>query len=108
MNNEPKISFAEILLITPFFLIADAINIFLIFLGSDDFFIVDMIRFPISQIYLRMKGVKATVDLATNLLEMIPYVGALPLSTIGWCIAVWMDRRQAARAMPQGEVDAAA
>lgn len=92
MDQEPKISITEIVFITPLFVLFDSIGIALVSFGIDDFFLLDIIRFPVSQIYLRMKGVKGTTTLVGNILESIPYVGALPISTICWLITVYLDR----------------
>lgn len=89
---QPKISIAEMVIITPIFLIFDTIGILLIFVGLDDFFILDAVRFPLSQFYIFMKGLKGTTTLIGNLLETIPYIGALPNSTICWLITIYMDR----------------
>ena len=91
-GREPKFSITEIVLITPYYLLSDAIGIILVFFGVDDFFILDAIRFPVSQIYLRIKGVAGTATLVSNLLEVIPYVGALPCASVGWFITIYIDR----------------
>lgn len=92
MENQPKISTTEIVFITPLFILDDIIGIILLLVGLDDFFIMDIIRFPLSQFYLRLKGIKGTSMLIANILETIPYVGALPNATIGWLIVIWLDR----------------
>ncbi len=91
-KHQPKLNIADIVFITPYYLLADGIGIVLFFFGLDDFFILDAIRFPATQVYLRMSGVNATFDLISNLLEMIPYAGALPISTIGWILTIMADR----------------
>ncbi len=95
MSPEPKISLPEIVYITPLFLLTDIIGIILVIFALDDFFILDIIRFPLSQLYLKIKGVKGTATLVANILECIPYVGALPNATIGWLITVWLDHHPA-------------
>jgi len=95
MEHEPKISLTEIFFITPLFLICDIIGIVLVCFGLDDFFLLDIIRFPLSQVYLYFKGLKGTVTLIGNILETIPYVGALPISTTAWLITVWIDHNPA-------------
>lgn len=90
---EPKISLPEILIVGPlFFVIPDLIEIALIFFGLDDFGIVDIYSFFTSQIYLYLKGVKPTYALITNCLELIPYIGWLPMRTVGFSITVFVDR----------------
>lgn len=92
MEQEPKISIVEIVYITPLYVISDIIGIILLMFGLDDFGLIDIIRFPVSQIYLRMKGVKGTATLIGNILEVIPYIGALPNATVMWFITIWLDR----------------
>lgn len=89
---QPKISFVEIIILTQIFMIFDAIGMVLILFGLDDFFILDALRFPFSQFYIYMKGLKGGATLVGNLLETIPYIGALPNSTVCWLITVYMDR----------------
>lgn len=91
-EDQPKISLPELVFITPFFIITDTIGMALAFFGLDDFGLIDLFQFPISQIYLRMKGVRGTAMLVGNVLETLPYVGALPNETVSWLITVWLDR----------------
>lgn len=91
MDSRPKISTVEIVFITPLFVLTDVIGVILGLMGLDDIFILDIIRTIPSQTYLWLKGVRGTQMLIANLLEAIPYVGALPLATIGWLVTVWID-----------------
>ncbi|MDD5547929.1 MAG: hypothetical protein PHN74_03515 [Candidatus Pacebacteria bacterium] len=86
-----KISTAEFLIVLQLFLINDIIGIVLICFALDDFFLLDVIRFPLSQLYLRIKGIKGLAMLVGNILETIPYVGALPNATIAWLVITWLD-----------------
>jgi len=88
---EPKISTPEAILVIMVLMLADGIELLLLFLALDDFWISDAIAFPLTQFYLRMKGVKGTASLVANLLELIPYVGWLPLRTIGFATVVYLD-----------------
>jgi len=88
----PKISTVEIVFITPLFLINDIIGIILILAGLDDIFILDIIRILPSQAYLWFKGLRGTYMMTANIIEIIPYVGALPAATVGWLATVWLDR----------------
>ncbi len=90
-KHEPKISLPEAMLIVEYVLIADIIGIALLLFGLDDFFILDILTFPVTQIYFRMKGVRAGYDLGAGLLELIPYVGALPIKTIGVLVTIALD-----------------
>ena len=92
-QHEPKISLPEIIIITPYFLLTDIIGIALASFGLDDYFLLDIIRFPASQLYLRLKGLKSTANTVTSILEALPYVGALPFATIGWLITIYLDQR---------------
>lgn len=90
---EPKISLPEILVVGPlFFIVPDLIEIFLIFIGLDDFWIIDIYSLLTSQIYLYLKGVKPIYALIANCLELIPYAGWLPMRTLGFIITVFVDR----------------
>ncbi len=92
MEHEPKISLEEIVIITPYLLLLDGLGILLVAVGMDDFFILDAVRFPVTQLYMRFKGVKGTSMLIGNILELIPYVGGLPISTVAWLITIYLDR----------------
>ena len=91
MKPEPKISIPEGIIGIFVLLIADGVELALLFAGLDDFWISDAIAFPLTQLYLRMKGLKGTASLVANILELIPYVGWLPLRTIGFVIVLYMD-----------------
>lgn len=85
-----KISMVEAILLVAYIGLTDLIGIVLVFFGLDDFFILDILTFPVTQLYFRMKGVKATADLVTNILELIPYLGALPIRTVGLIITIYI------------------
>ena len=90
----PKISIAEAILLLMYIGATDLVGFLLVFVGLDDFFLLDLLTFPVTQIYFRMKGVKGKLDLVMNALEVIPYVGFLPLRTIGVAYIIWKDRHQ--------------
>lgn len=90
-QHGPKISLAEIVIITPYLLIIDLIGIALFSVGLDDYGLLDIIRFPITQLYLRMKGVKGNIDLIGNIVKLIPYVGVIPF-TFFWFATIYLDR----------------
>ena len=90
-KHESKISLPEALLVTQYVMIADVIGVVLLLVGLDDFFILDILTFPVTQIYFRMKGVSAGYDLVAGLFEMIPYVGALPIKTVGVIATIAVD-----------------
>ncbi len=89
---KPKISTVEALLLLMYIGATDLVGFLLIFVGLDDFFLLDLLTFPVTQIYFKMKGVKANYAFVTNILELVPYLGALPLRTIGVAAVIWMDR----------------
>ncbi|MEK7635898.1 MAG: hypothetical protein AAB405_02290 [Patescibacteria group bacterium] len=86
---EKKISLPEIILINLYIIPLDAIGLLLVFFGLDDFWIIDILTFPITQFYFRMIGAKANADLITSLVELIPYVGALPIKSIGVNLTIY-------------------
>lgn len=86
MPPEPKISTAEAILLIFFALIADAIN-WIPILNI----ISAIITFVITQLYFRMKGVKATWNLVMELPEFIPVISVLPLTTAGVAITIFID-----------------
>src|SRR3989344_7351510 len=92
MNSEPKIPLPIAFLLVCYIALTDIIGIILVFFALDDFWIIDLLTFPVTQLYFRMKGIGAEYDLTMNLLELIPYVGALPLRTVGVCMVIYADR----------------
>lgn len=94
MAKEPSISLVAAILIVAYVVIADLIGVFLVFFGLDDFMLLDILVMPVTQFYFRLKGVKANYDLVTQAAEFAPYVGALPLKTVGVLVVIWLDWRQ--------------
>jgi hypothetical protein len=90
-NHEPKISLVEIIFVFPYVLLIDILEIVLTLLAIDDFWILDILTSPVLG-YLYVKNVNATRQLVTYVLELIPYVGNLPLLTIGFLLIVFFDR----------------
>ena len=91
MNEENKIiSLPETIILGMYIGFTDLIGLALVFFALDDFFILDILTFPVTQFYFRMKGVKGTADLITNGLELVPYLGALPMRTIGLFITIYL------------------
>ena len=68
----------------------DSLGLLLVFVGLDDFGIIDLLTAPVTQFYFRMKGAKASADLIASAVEFIPYVGALPIKTIGMNITIYL------------------
>lgn len=88
---EPKISTAEAILLIIFALIADVIN--LIPLIN---ILATVITFTLTQLYFRMKGIKATFNMVMQFLEFIPVISALPLTTVGVIVVIILDHNQKA------------
>ncbi len=72
--------------------LVDLVELALVFFGLDDFWISDAIAFPLTQIYLRMKGVRGTYELIGNIIELIPYAGWIPFRTLGMIATIYVDR----------------
>ena len=89
-NSEKVISLPETILIMEYVILLDLIGIGLAFAALDDFFILDLLSTPVTQFYFRMKGVKSTADLISSGLELIPYVGSLPIKSVGVAITIYM------------------
>lgn len=89
-ENAVKITPVEILYLNMYIIPLDVICLILVFFGLDDFWIMDLLTFPVTQFYFRMKGAKAGVDLAASLLELVPYLGALPIKSVGLNIAIYL------------------
>ncbi len=81
-EDQKKVSLPEAIMLFLYIGGLDLVGLLLIFFALDDFGIIDILSFPVTQFYFRMKGIKATADLVGNLVELIPYVGALPIRTI--------------------------
>lgn len=92
-QNNPKISDIEAFVLLSYIGLTDLVGMVLVLFALDDFFILDILTFPVTQIYFRMKKIsKVEYDLAANLAELVPYLGALPLRTIGVAMVIWTDR----------------
>lgn len=70
----------------------DVIDIILKFAALDDFWILDALWFPVTQIYFRIKGVNGTYNVVMSGAELIPYVGALPLRVVGCWMVIYADK----------------
>jgi len=102
MEQSHKITGIEAFFLISMALIIDIIGIILIFFLLDDLFILDTFGIT-TQLYFRMRGVNgAGYDLAYSIGEFIPYVGALPLKTVGILTVLWIDRH------PEGSLAKAA
>ncbi|MBI5306303.1 hypothetical protein HZB04_01835 [Candidatus Wolfebacteria bacterium] len=89
-EQEKKISLPEIILLNLYIIPLDLIGLVLFFFGLDDFGIIDILTFPVTQFYFRIKGVKASADLFGSIVELIPYVGALPIKSVAMNINIWI------------------
>src|SRR3972149_2079295 len=104
---EPKISLPEVILIGLIFALIDLIEVVIIFVGLDDFWILDLVASAIF-IYLFIKGVPAMRQLVCWVIELIPWLGALPLLTVGWGLTVWADHHPSGALAKAGAVAGAA
>ncbi|TSC82826.1 MAG: hypothetical protein G01um101420_8 [Parcubacteria group bacterium Gr01-1014_20] len=90
-DHEPLISLVEILIIAPYILVIDIIGILLAFLALDDFFILDILMLPVLG-YLWFKGVPLTRYVSSAIGEAIPWIGDLPLYSVGFILTIVADR----------------
>lgn len=90
MENQKKISLPEIIIILLYIVPLDALGLILLLFGLDDFWIIDMLTFPVTQFYFRIKGVRAGADLIASMVELIPYVGTLPIKTVGVVLTIYL------------------
>jgi hypothetical protein len=86
------------LFLIAYMLVIDVIGIVLVVFGLDDFFILDVLSWPVTWLYFRIKGVNGAYNNIMSIAEVFPYVGALPLKTLGVILVLWMDRH------PDGKV----
>ncbi len=86
-SNDQKNNTAAIL-IGAFIALTDAIGILLAFFGLDDFLVLDVITWPLTAIYFIYNKRGGWYNTAANLLELIPYVGALPIRTVGFLLGL--------------------
>lgn len=97
---QPKISDVEIVLMGGICLFFDAIELVLLFFALDDFWILDTFASAIA-IYFWFKGVSAIRYVVTWAIELIPWVGGLPLKTFGFAMTVYLDRHPKLAAVAQ-------
>ncbi|MDP2696223.1 MAG: hypothetical protein Q8O87_03180 [bacterium] len=91
MEQKPKLYLAETIILLMIAVIIDATGIFLLFFALDDFFITDIFGLTMNG-YFRIRKVNgAGYDLVASLLEVIPYLGALPFKTVGVATVAWID-----------------
>lgn len=88
---EPKISAPEIILVTIYLGIIDSLELLIVFIGLDDFWIGDILAAPVVG-YLWLKGVPPMRQAIAWLAELVPYLGTLPILTVGFLATVYLDR----------------
>lgn len=77
-------------------LLLDVIGILLVFVGGEDFGLLDIAGSP-TNIYFYFKGIPRYVRKwsdYTSILEVIPFVGILPLKFIGVLVVLYYDRHR--------------
>jgi hypothetical protein len=98
-EQEPKFSLVEIILLLMIAVPVDILEPIVDFaspvpvLGQILLIVmwfIDLITFAIIQFWLIMKGERGLWALSANLLEMIPYVNALPLRTFGVILTIYL------------------
>lgn len=91
-DHEPKILLAEAIFVGLFIFGVDVVEMIpVVNILVGDIPLTDILAFPATQIYLRMKGVRGTYQFFGNALEVIPVVGWFPLRTAGFVITVIAD-----------------
>ena len=86
-EQQPKISTPEAILILMVTAIADLISI--IPLVN---WLASIVMFPVTQFYLRLKGIKGMYMMIGNVIELIPILSALPAYTTMMAITIYVDR----------------
>ena len=76
-----RIGLVEAFLMLFIAVILDLINIIIIFIGLDDFFILELISFPLYGLWFHFKGGQWTHSLRGSIIEAVPYLGWLPFYT---------------------------
>lgn len=118
-GNTKKISIEEIILITPFILLADLFEFLStlispvpvvgqVALGLSWF--IGLIVFGLVQFYLFMKGIRNLWFLAGGLVDQIPIVGGFPAKTATWIVVIFMvnnPKVQKAASVATGKVSSA-
>jgi hypothetical protein len=93
---KPKLSIWEIIIITPFYLISDSLELLLFLFGLSDFGMISLVRTSVSEFYFvvikKMRKEIWLTSLAVGVITAMPYIGALIPSTIGWGMVVFIDQ----------------
>lgn len=93
---KPKLSTWEIVIITPFYLISDTLELLLFLTALTDFGMISLVRTSVSEFYfviIKKMGKEIwQTSLVVGIITAIPYIGALIPSTLGWGIVVFLDQ----------------
>ena len=96
-EHEPKLSLTEIVFITPFYLISDALDWLIFLFGMDDFGLISTVRTSVSEFYfivIKKMGKEIwLMSLLIGIITAIPYIGQLFPSTLGWIAVVIIDHK---------------
>lgn len=103
----PKLSTAEIIVVGFFFATIDIIDLVGLLFALPLSTFTSVIAFPASQLYARMRGIRQDMILISNGLELLPWIGDLPLRTIAFGITAYMENNPKAKALA-GKVTGAA
>ncbi len=105
MEEKPKFSLVEIILILMIVIPIDVLEAIVALISPVpvigqialvSMFFGDLISLFVIQFWLIMKGIKGYWTLSANLLELIPYVNALPLRSIGVIATIILANREEA------------
>ena len=97
-QDQQNISLVAATVFTAFLLTLDLVELVIVFYGADDFWVTDLLAYPITTLYLVWKKSRKTYLFVTGFFELIPYVGVLPFKTVGFLLTVWIHRRAVRRA----------
>lgn len=91
--KKSPIIFAEVLLILPWLVIADIVDLFSWSgVGTIIALVLDLITMAIPTIWLFFKGRRAEWMLIAGLIDMIPFVNFVPIKTIAFLVIYFKDK----------------
>ena len=104
-TGKTPIYFVEILLILPFLIVADIVDLFSWSgIGTVISWVLDLVAMAIPTIWLIFKGRRAEWMLIASALEFIPIVDFLPIRTVTFLILYFKDKVPTEKMGKLGEV----
>ena len=92
-DTRPPIYLAEVLLILPFLIVADIVDLFSWSgIGTVVSWVLDIVAMAIPTIWLIFKGRRAEWMLIASLIEFIPVVDFLPIRTVAFLTLYFKDK----------------